>query len=272
MVAALAAVPFTWAIAEPAGLAGARAASPAIVCPLAMSPGPIQPCCGPPIATTAVASHPAQSPPAVPCCAAAMQPGGTFCCPPNALCAEPFTISAAPPASVAGDPVTIGGSLIGPAAGTQVTLWLRRADKQAFVAAGTTTTDSAGAYRFVLRPKTDDSVYAVAGSRRTATLRLHVRARVTLGSASLSPRGSTLAVTLRGRVTPSHVGEQVLIEQRDDHGHWLSLSLARLGRRSRFRAVIRFPGTGTWTLRAALAADDRNDASASPPVTVGATP
>jgi hypothetical protein len=100
---------------------------------------------------------------------------------------------------------------------------------------------------------TDRSWYATADGVTSTTISEPVSAIVTL-AASRTRHGATL----HGAVTPSHVGERVLI-QRLVAGRWVTVARPRLGRRSRYRVHVRLHGK----LQAVLRSDSVNALSTS---------
>lgn len=236
--------------------AGAAAAHRAILCPL--DAAAVTPCCGPPIA------GPARPAATIPCCVGADSGATPRCCPPNALCAAPFTIAATPTPSVAGRAVTVAGRVLRAATGTAVTLWRRpAAGSRTFVAARHTTTDSSGNYRFVLHPRTNDFLYGATGTARSANVRLQVQAVIGI---HLRVRSGARMV-LVGEVRPNHAGGPVVLQRLARDGAWLAVRHTRLDRRSRYRLIVSSRTLGCpGSYRIWLPADARNAASASEPL------
>jgi hypothetical protein len=170
--------------------------------------------------------------------------------------------------------VVISGNVLGSsAAGAQVVLWRELAGQSSFLQMARTSTDAAGAYTFTMiggAVMTDQDWYVTSNGMRSATLQQQVHALVGLSS---SARSTTVAqpILLRGRVSPSHAGEVVLIEKRRG-GSWQVIARPRLGRQSTWASSRRFAGTGTVKLRAVLRADARNVRSISRTVTVTVKP
>jgi hypothetical protein len=169
--------------------------------------------------------------------------------------------------------VISGALLANPAAGAQVVLWRELAFGSSFRQIAQTTTDSSGHYTFTLRSGTvmsDQSMYVTSGGFRSSTVEERVRAIVGLASSTHST-GVGQLVLLRGHVTPSHAGENVLIEQRRGGG-WQVIGHARLGRGSSYSLSHRFAQSGSAELKAVLQADARNMRSTSPTVTLAVKP
>lgn len=266
-------------IASPAGAASrapriaCRTADAHIVpcCPL--PPGPVsgksdvQPiCCQATCCTNST----------TPCCqtTACCQAAGTPCCTPTPCTAGSLTIASAPNPSIAGRKVVISGAFVGSAAsGARIVLWRKPAGQPSFRQVAQTTTDSAGRYTFTLRRGTvmaDQAWYVTSNGVRSATLQQHVDALVGLSASSRSTAAGQ-AVVLRGRVTPSHAGQTVLIEQ-SRGGTWRIIARARLGRGSSYAISHRFSQQGTVRLRTVLRRDARNDQSISPTVALSVKP
>ena len=266
------------AISSPATATARRA--PRIACPQQASQ--TVPCC--PLPVNGVRSSPDAQPPCcqnTPCCqpTTCCQPStccpSGACCPSGVCCTSPcgsgsLSIAASPDPSTAGRKVVISGVLAAsPSAGAQVVLWRKLARQSSFQRVAQTTTDGAGRYTFTLRGATvmaDQEWYVTSGRLRSAMFNQQIRAIVGLApSARMFSVGQV--IVLRGRVTPSHVGEGVLIEQRRG-GAWRVLGRSRLGAGSSYALPHRFAHPGTIELRAVLPADARNMRSSSPTVTV----
>jgi hypothetical protein len=259
------------AMLSPAGAAGSV---PHIICPQ-QGPGSI-PCCPPP-----TAAKPGTNPHIVPCC-----PVPTNCCPgsSSACCTQTtccttscspgaLTIASSPNPSTAGRKVVISGGLTtNPVAGTTVILWRELSGQSSFQQAAQTTTDSAGQYKFTLKPgmvNADQQWYVTASGIQSPTLHQLVNAAVGLSGLHSVVAGQKML--LRGHVTPSHAGQIVLIEQRNG-SEWTVIARPRLGRASNYGAMHRFTRSGTVTLRTVLPGDARNDRSNSSILTVTVKP
>jgi phospholipase C len=238
---------------ESASAAPGAAHSKAILCPL--EPGKLLPCCGPPVAHAAI-----------PCCRAGATPTA-FCCPSNALCATPLSIADTPNPSGAADPLLISGRLFGHRAHTRVTLWNELPGWRRFTPVTDASTDSTGLYYFVRRAgatQTNRRLYVTAAGLHSRTVSQQVRSVITLSPSDMTP-GPAEPVTLSGRVTPSHAGQQVSVEQLEVGG-WRVIAKPRLDRASTFSTVQTFPGQGIMQLRVKLDGDDHNITSYSPVV------
>jgi hypothetical protein len=256
-------------------VAGSAAGRSMIVCPQNAQAAPvIVPCC--PIPVNQVRGGADAQPvccQASGCCANGSCCTTTCCattCCAGGTCASSLTIASTPNPSTAGTKVVISGSTIGsPSAGATVALWQELPGQAGFHQTAQTSLNSSGAYTFTLgrgKVKSDRRWYVTAAGLRSPTIDQLVRAVVTLAS---SPGTATLGATvdLRGRVTPSHSGETVLIEQRAA-GRWMVLARPRLGRGSGYSVSHRFAHAGAAQLRAVLRADSRNETSYSRVVTV----
>lgn len=248
-----------------AGPAGAEHLASQIVCPQ------ISTCCPTPTDGQPANSHAAQV-----CCqqTTACCPSAGTCCP-STCCATTcpsgsLTISASPNPSTAPGKVTVSGVLsTSPAAGVTVALWREQAGQSSFRQMAQTTTDSSGRYAFTLKRGTvmaDQAWYVTAGSLRSATIDQQVRALVALVSSSHTVV-SGQSIALHGKVSPSHAGGVVLIEQRRGRS-WHVIARPRLSKSSSYTVSHRFTQTGPTKLRAVLAGNARNLTSTSPTVSL----
>jgi hypothetical protein len=236
-------------VSAPAASADHR--SPAILCPGAYSP----PCCGPVVAQPGV----------IPCCMpVAASPGVIPCCVPTKFNCPLLTISSSGDPSSARQAIKITGRLtpVG-SPGAAVTLWQELPGQSSFNRVAQAKTDSTGAYRFTRRAgsvRTNRSWYVTALSLRSATWAQMVKAVLSLSiSAKKTAAGEN--VTFRGRVTPSHAGERIRLQEHA--GGWKTFTSARLTAGSTFSVRESFAGSGAALVRAALSADSRNIASHS---------
>jgi hypothetical protein len=206
------------------------------------------------------------------CCQGSAQPND--CCPPSTCSPQSLTIGALPDPSNAGQKVVISGSLLAnPRAVVQVVLWRKLARQSGFQQFAQTTTDSSAGYTFTMPRGTvmaDQQWYVTSGSLQSPTITQRVRALVGLVPAAASSR-SGQPIGLHGRVTPSHAGELVLIEQRLG-GAWQVIARPRLGRGSSYTISHRFGQSGTMKLRAVFRGDARNVWSTSRTVALTVTP
>jgi hypothetical protein len=260
------------AILTPAG----AAASTQVICPQHRDPGIVMPCCPTPV------NAPNDAAPATVCCQSAgtcCAQGGTCCsgstCCTTACCTTPctsgaLTIASSPDPSTAGRKVVISGGLTSnpPPSGVQVVLWRELSGQSSFHQVTQTTTDSAGQYKITLprgMVNADQKWYVTANSLQSPTLQQHVNALVGLAGGHTVSVGQTML--LRGRVTPSHPGQVVLIEQRHG-GRWTVVARPRLGHNSKYGVLHRFAQSGTVELRTVLPGDARNNRSNSPTLTI----
>jgi hypothetical protein len=219
------------------------------------------PCCGYPTTGTCC-------PTGTCCTAATCCTTGTCCttaCTPTGL-----TIAASPDPSTAGRKVVISGGLTGnPVAGATVVLWRELSGQSSFHQVTQTTTDSAGQYKITMKAgsvNADQQWYVTGDGLQSPTVSQTVNALVGLSPSSRSVAAGTPLV-LKGRVTPSHAGQVVLIEQ-SRGGSWVVIARPRLGRGSTYTTSHRFTKAGAVKLRAVLQADARNNRSNSPTVTI----
>jgi len=254
------------------GTAGAARSVAHIVCPQTQ-----QPCCGYPV--NGAQSRPrgiTSSPAVVPCCPT---PTNGTCCTSTTCCTATcctactpsgLTIAASPDPSTAGHKVVISGGLTSnPVAGATVDLWRKLSGQSSFHQVTQTTTDAAGQYKITMKAgsvNADQQWYVTGDGLQSPTVSQTVNAIVGLSPSSRSVAAGSPLV-LKGRVTPSHAGQVVLIEQ-SRGGSWAVIARPRLGHGSTYTMSHRFTKAGAVKLRAVLQADARNNRSNSPTVTV----
>ena len=234
-------------VAQPAvvsSFAAPRAAE--IVCPL--EPAGIIACCEGPIV------HASLFPPI--CCPV---PTGAalIACP-----VQRITITTTPNPSSAAQRVTISGTARVFLSTATVALWQELPNERSFHEVASTNADSSGAYKFVRGSiETNRRWYVVAGGTRSSTVDQQVTAILTLSSSARTAKAGK-PMLLAGHVTPTHVGERLLLQQRTSQG-WRTVQSTKIGHNSAyaFRAV--FTRTGRLTLHALLPADRRNARSTS---------
>ena len=263
---ALAALLCVAALLSPAGAAGAQ---PPTLCPQQGA----QTCCPLP---TSGPQNAAARPDFVPCCPT---PTNGTCCTSTTCCTATcctactptgLTIAASPAPSTAGRQVVISGGLTSnPVAGATVVLWRELSGQTSFHQVTQTTTDSAGQYKITMKRgsvNADQKWYVTANGVQSPTVSQTVNAVVGLSASSRSVAAGSPLV-LKGRVTPSHAGQVVLIEQ-SRGASWTVIARPRLGHASTYTMSHRFTQAGAVKLRAVLQGDTRNDRSNSPTVTV----
>ncbi|HUB05004.1 MAG TPA: hypothetical protein VMA76_08035, partial [Solirubrobacteraceae bacterium] len=254
--------------------AGAARAVPHILCPQQQPT-----CCPYPVNGARTSPHRATTSARqfVPCCA---YPSNNSCCPAASTCCTAtcctactpggLTIAASPDPSTAGRKVVISGGLTGnPVAGATVVLWRELSGQSSFHQVTQTTTDSAGQYEITMKGgsvNADQQWYVTANGIQSPTVSQTVNALVRLSPSSRSVAAGRPLV-LKGRVTPSHAGQVVLIEQ-SRGGSWAVIARPRLGHSSTYTMSHRFTHAGAVKLRAVLQGDARNNRSNSPTVTV----
>jgi phospholipase C len=176
-----------------------------------------------------------------------------------------LTIRLTPNPTVAQQALLLTGAVRGPAkANATVTVWREFPSQRTFHVAFRALADSTGHYAVSIPAaavRSNALWYATAGGVRSRQVLQRVRAVVSLTSSKLLPLPNDRLV-LRGRVTPKHAGERVLIE-RLMAGSWRVLARPLLSRTSGFAFARRF-GRGQLQLRAVLPSDPRNVISASP--------
>lgn len=197
-----------------------------------------------------------------------------------------LTIAATPNPIIAGDAVLIYGQLNTPNPGGRTIVLYHRINPAPFFSViGTTKTTSTGFYEFnrPQNPLTDLSVVmsnrnwyvrapGVAGNIHSRTVHERVQASVVLNIPTPPATGFVTdePVNFTGSVAPNHAGNRVLLqEQSGPLGNtWKTLKGGILNGASQFSIDYRFKIPGDHTVRIFFAADARNIASASDPVTV----
>ncbi|MBV9915594.1 MAG: hypothetical protein JO153_03755 [Solirubrobacterales bacterium] len=188
------------------------------------------------------------------------------CCP-GSVCASGIGVNATPNPVTAGAHVVFSGRTRLPQGrGMRVALWRRLSAERRFHVVQRRTSDGSGAFRFVRAPDTNGAWYVAGEGLRSRTILERVRALVTLvASAGTAVPGDR--ITFSGHVTPSHAGQQVVLEQLRA-GRWRTLARAKLDRRSNYRVTVRFTGSESVIVRTRLAADRQNLRSFSTPLTL----
>jgi phospholipase C len=166
--------------------------------------------------------------------------------------------------------VVVSGRLTGSRApGARVSLWQRLGGKRRFKRLMQTNATVSGDYAFVFAPgdvSTNRQWYVIAGTRRSRTILQRARAGVSLTVSAATVNAGDV-VTLRGSVSPSHSGGQILIQQRTG-SRWHQIARAPIDRRSTYSVTYPFTVGGPSSLRAVLPGDERNVRSYAPAVTV----
>ncbi|HEY2652607.1 MAG TPA: alkaline phosphatase family protein, partial [Solirubrobacteraceae bacterium] len=201
-------------------------------------------------------------------------PSAQPCSPPHppARRASPcLTIGAARNPSVAGQVVTIAGRLYGEHHGHRlVLLWRRVPGARRFRLTRATRTDRYGRYSIAGRIESNRWWYVTARGFHSRTVYERVGAVVTLASSEVrAAPGDSVAYT--GMVTPSHPGEQVILEQLGSGG-WQPVGKGTLDRYSSYSITYALTNSGTYQLRVHFPADRNNISSYAPPVTVTVNP
>jgi phospholipase C len=187
--------------------------------------------------------------------------------PAHGHCALGVSIVSSLDPSSAGAPVTISGVVRGVRRGTRVALWHRLPSRRRFRRVLVTRTGRGGSYSFLRRAgivMTNRRWYVVVEGRRSKTLQQRVAALVTLAASDTSPSQAE-SVTFSGHVTPSHTGDQILLEQATSGG-WSVVARTRADRSSDFAVGHAFTADGPVSVRAVLPGDRRNIRSSSPAV------
>ncbi len=183
-----------------------------------------------------------------------------------------LSIRAKPDPVTSGARVVISGRLRGSGRGVRVVLWQRPAGHRHFARVGAGRTRAHGRYRFVRRVRTNRQWRVSARGRRSRAVAERVRDRVSFGASATSALAGDV-VTLSARVSPSHAGRRVLLEQLR-FTRWRTIARPRLDRRSSFSVPHRLVLAGNPVFRVVVPRDRRNVHSTSRRVTiaVGARP
>jgi hypothetical protein len=184
-----------------------------------------------------------------------------------------LTINATPNPIFAGDALLIYGQLNRqPAAGQTVVLYHREPGwGRGYVRGSQTKTDAHGVYSF---PRAEGLVttnrdwFVRAGGVQSRAVFEAVQALVSL-SPSSTAQDTNHPVVFTGKVTPSHVGQRVLLQEQTASGDgWRTLRSVRIGRGSNFAMSCRWRVPGSRDVRALFQGDRRNTSGASDPVSV----
>ncbi len=166
--------------------------------------------------------------------------------------------------------VTVSGRVSGKRVqGVTVTLFGQLGGARRYKVLARTTASSSGSYSFRFQAgsiATNRRWYAVAGSRRSRVIKERAQATVAVAASAPTVNEGSL-VTLTGTVSPSHKGQEVVVQQRLG-GPWQQIAAPTLGRGSRFSFT--FPSTlgGVSQIRAVLPGDSRNIRSYAAPVSL----
>ena len=206
---------------------------------------------------------------------------GTRCCSvtgafhPARACTAGVTMVVAPNPSTAGAPILIGGQVTGAPVPATVVLWQRRGTQRRFHAVTQTRTNAIGQYviaRGQGAVETNSTWYVAARDQltvrdlRSPTLAQRVYAVVTLSSSETNAAPGDV-VSFAGDVTPSHAGQQVLLEQNTGSG-WQVIAEPRLNGASDYAVNQQFTADEVVYFRAVLPGDRRNITSYSPVVRI----
>ena len=195
-------------------------------------------------------------------CAPALLPG-----PARAAATVTLTAAASPAAVVYPSSAVVKGSLTGdsaPVPGAPLSLLARSVGTTDWLAAGSTTTTTDGAFRFSVTSSVSTDyrvVYEAAGQPAvTADASLRVQPRLTTTFPASLWLGAS--VVLRGRVEPEHPGATVVIDRRVS-GVWQPLLTVTLDAQSRFSLPWTPDAFGYFRLRARMDADAVHDVGVS---------
>ena len=166
-----------------------------------------------------------------------------------------LTLTTATSAVVFGQAATLTGTLSQggtPMSGQTVALLGQEIGASAFspLATATATTDGAGAYTSVIRPKKQTTYKAsYAGVAAEPTVALAVKHLVKLRVVRRGTRG-----TFTGSIGPRHPGRVVVIEKRAS-GRWVKFATLKTNSKSLFTTVKRLKRRAKYQFRARTAAD-----------------
>ena len=184
-----------------------------------------------------------------------------------------LTIHAVPHDIIAGEAVLIYGQLQGPAHANQmIHLYHRIALQPTFTVIGTIRTNAAGQYEFT-RP--DGIVHTnrnwfVRGPGLTHSRTVHERVAALVSVAASSATGATRhPIVFSGHVTPDHAGGTVRLQQQmGSSDDWRTIGRSAVGAGSNYQISHAWRVPGSYNVRVRFAADARNTAAASDPVSV----
>jgi len=175
-----------------------------------------------------------------------------------------LTAAAAAATVTYGQPVTVSGTLTAgaagaPVAGAAVSLQARPAGGTAWSTVGSATTSASGAVSVANTPGANvEYRLAFAGTpdqlaSTSATVSVGVRPLLT---ASLSPKQvkAGKAATISGTVTPTHAGQQILLQQLVN-GTWQAIDQTTLSTTGSYAFQVAPSTSGVFTYRAAKPAD-----------------
>jgi hypothetical protein len=196
---------------------------------------------------------------------------------PSAASAHPIrnrglTIAATPNPITAGEGVLIYGAMRGQNNGNQqVQLYHHLAGIPGYSLIGTTTTDPQGFYEFTRAEgivMTNRSWFVrSAGFIHSRTIHETVQAVVTLNE-NTGTAVTGQDVQFSGTVTPSHAGQEVLLQRQNNAGGWGTIATGQLDSTSSFNITRAFGRAGDYTLRAVFPGDPRNARGVSDAVTL----
>ena len=196
---------------------------------------------------------------------------------PSAVSASPIhnrglTIAATPNPITAGEGVLIYGAMRGQNNGNQqVQLYHHLAGIPGYSLISTTTTNPQGFYEFTRAEgivMTNRSWFVrSAGFIHSRTIYETVQAVVTLNE-NMGTAVTGQAVQFSGTVTPSHAGQEVLLQRENNAGGWGTIASGQLDSTSSFNISRAFGRAGDYTLRAVFPGDLRNARGASDAVTL----
>jgi hypothetical protein len=187
-----------------------------------------------------------------------------------------LTVNASVDPIVYGQSVTISGVASG-FTGMPVTLFARTAGQHGFAPVAEITTNAAGEYTFPAQSPVYNTFYQVrmgakAGGEKSAVLYEGVKDVL---SAEVSP--STIqagqAFTVKGTVTPQHVGHILYLERQNASGDGFHVvQLASIGAGSTYTIVHTVYDAGTKVFRVRVPGDPENEGVVSAPFTIQVTP
>jgi phospholipase C len=187
------------------------------------------------------------------------------------LSAHCLSIGTAPDPSTAGQVITISGRLRGSRRNHRVVLlWRRFPGRRHYWPTEITRTDRFGRYSMGARIDTNRWWYVTARGWRSTTVHQRVQALLGLGTSETRAAPGD-QVTFTGSVSPSHAGQQVVLQQLGPAG-WQPVAQGVLGSSSSFSINYAFTTAGAYQLRAYLRWGARNINSYSAPLAVIVNP
>ncbi len=182
-------------------------------------------------------------------------------------CSIGLTVASAPNPSTDGQTVTLSGRLTAPHhSHAVVLLWRRLPGQRRFHPTAATRTDHAGRYLMTVRVDGNRWWYLTSRGLQSRTVHQRVQALITV-AASEAKAAPGDQVTFTGSVSPSHSGQQLVLQELAIGG-WQTVAEGALDGGSGFSIGYAFPADGMYQVRAYLRWGAKNINSYSPALTI----